>query len=110
MLAALAGPMTAIVALELQSVAAADERTPSKLSRLVRKMIVSWRWRRTRDVRIEVPSEKIVKEILYVPILTDDPEAVRRATSETLEKDVADLVTISIARAGNGSPPQHKAS
>jgi hypothetical protein len=54
------------------------------------------------EKRVEVPVEKIVKEILYVPILTDDPEAVLRALNETLDKDVADLVTLSLAGPKHG--------
>ena len=118
MLAALAGPMTAIVALSLQNIASQAERTKQggKLSELIRCLLLSWRWRRVRTVRfpvevpvekeiekrVEVPVEKIIKEILYVPILTDDPDAVRRALSATLEKDVADLVTLSLAGPKNG--------
>ena len=113
MLAALAGPLTAIVALALQSIASAEEKRAAagKLSRLVRRLLLRWRWKRVRTVkvpvevpvekevekRVEVPVERVVKEILYVPILTDDPEAVRRALTETLNKDIADLVTLSFA-------------
>jgi hypothetical protein len=115
MLAALAGPLTAIVALALQSIASAGDHRASegKLSRLVRRVLLRWRWKRVRTVnvpvevpvekevekRVEVPVERVVKEILYVPILTDDPEAVRRALNATLEKDIADLVTVSLAKA-----------
>ena len=118
MLAALAGPLTAIVALSLQNIASVSEgaRKEGKFSRLIRSLLLRWRWRRVRTVkvrvevpvekevekRVEVPVEKIVKEILYVPLLTDDPEAVRRALSETLEKDVADLVTLSLAGPKHG--------
>ena len=114
MLAALAGPVTAIVALALQSIASRNEKATQggKLSRLARRLVLGWRWRRVRTVtvpvaipvekevekRVEVPVERVVKEILYVPILTDDPEAVRRALNQTLDKDIADLVTMSFAR------------
>ena len=54
------------------------------------------------EKRVEVPVERVVKEILYVPILTDDPEAVRRALNATLEKDIADLVTVSLAKPNYG--------
>jgi hypothetical protein len=40
--------------------------------------------------------ERIIKEILYVPILTDDPDAVRRAITGTLPREIADLVSVSI--------------
>jgi hypothetical protein len=118
MLAALAGPLTAIVALALQSIASAEDQRAreGKLSRLVRRMLLRWRWKRVRTVnvpveiavekevekRVEVPVERVVKEILYVPILTDDPEAVRRALNATLEKDIADLVTVSLAESKYG--------
>jgi hypothetical protein len=121
MLAALAGPLTAIVALALQSIAetTANERVRGgKLSRLVRRLLLSWRWRRVRSIkvpvevpvdreiekRVEVPVERVVKEILYVPILTDDPEAVRRVVRDGLDKELADLVTVSMAGAKGGSP------
>lgn len=119
MLAALAGPLTAIVALALQSIASADDQRAreGKLSRLVRRVLLRWRWKRVRTVnvpvevpvekevekRVEVPVERVLKEILYVPILTDDPEAVRRALNATLETDVADLVTVSLAERRHGN-------
>lgn len=123
-LAALAGPITAIVALSLQWFAAGPsepERT-SKLSRLLWSLLVTWRWRRVRTVnvpvevpvdrevekRVEVPVEKVVKEILYVPVLTDDPEAVRKAMNEGLPKDVAELVSVSMAGGRDGSKAQHQ--
>lgn len=46
------------------------------------------------EKRVEVPVEKVVKEILYVPILTDDPDALRRALSEDLPAEVVDLVQV----------------
>lgn len=108
-LAALAGPITAIVALGLQRKAAlVDGQYETKLSRLIRSVLLGWRWRRVRSVpvRVEVPVdrevekivekpvEKVVKEILYVPLLTDDPDAVRRALSKRVPKEVADLVKV----------------
>lgn len=108
-IAGLAGPITAMVALGLQRIAAqADSRSENRLSRLVRRMLLRWRWRRVRTVkmpvevpvdrevekRVEVPVEKVVKEILYVPILTDDPDALRRALSEDLPAEVVDLVQV----------------
>jgi hypothetical protein len=56
------------------------------------------------EKRVEVPVERVVKEILYVPILTDDPEVVRRLMDETLERDVADLVKVSLVGTKHGSP------
>ena len=79
---------------------------------------MKWRFRRMKTKRVpfevlvekevekivERPTEKIVKEILYVPILTDDPEVVRRALTETMPKEIADLVAISTKRSAHGSP------
>lgn len=109
-IAGLAGPITAMVALGLQRIAAqAEDRSESRLSRLIRRMLIRWRWRRVRTVkvpfevvvdrevekRVEVPVEKVVKEILYVPVLTDDPDALRKALNEDLPAQVADLVKVS---------------
>ncbi|TPI29761.1 hypothetical protein FJW07_30090 [Mesorhizobium sp. B3-1-9] len=109
-IAALAGPITAMVALALQRIGAQPEvQRDSKFSRLLRRMLLRWRWRRVRNVpvqvpvdrevekRIEVPVEveKVVKEILYVPILTDDPEALRRVLDRELPPEVVDLVKVS---------------
>ena len=84
--------MVAMVALGLQRLPDADHPRETKFGRFLRKWLIRWRfrWVRTVKVPIEVlveqevekvverPVEKIVKEILYVPILTDDPEAVRK--------------------------------
>ncbi|TIM36836.1 MAG: hypothetical protein E5Y69_16970 [Mesorhizobium sp.] len=48
-----------------------------------------------RRVEVPVEVEKVVKEILYVPILTDDPEALRRALDRELAPEVVDLVKVS---------------
>ncbi|TIT18727.1 MAG: hypothetical protein E5W70_28115 [Mesorhizobium sp.] len=109
-IAALAGPITAMVALALQRIGAQPEvQRDSKLSRLLRRLLLRWRWRRVRKVSVQVPVdreverrvevpvevEKVVKEILYVPILTDDPEALRRALDRELPPEVVDLVKVS---------------
>ncbi|SIT58829.1 conserved membrane hypothetical protein [Mesorhizobium prunaredense] len=109
-IAAIAGPITAMVALALQRIGAqADVQRESKLSRLLRRMLLRWRWRRVRKVTVQVPVdreverrievpvevEKVVKEILYVPVLTDDPEALRRALDRELPPEVVDLVKVS---------------
>jgi hypothetical protein len=57
------------------------------------------------DKIVEVPVEKIIKEILYIPILTDDPEAVKRALYKTLPKEVADVVKVSLKSQSDASPP-----
>jgi hypothetical protein len=119
LLAALAGPITAIVALGLQRAAFDDDHfKDGKLKRLIRRILLRWRWKRVRTVKVpvEVPVEKpIVKEILYVPLLTDDPEALRRAlsNSDQIPKEVADLVKVSmsgVSGASGGDKAQHKAA
>ena len=42
--------------------------------------------------KVEVPVDRVIKEILYVPVLTDDPEAIRRSLNDTLPNDMANLV------------------
>jgi hypothetical protein len=124
MLAALAGPVTAIVALALQRLAAPEVKHPSPLSRSLRRLIVHWRWRRIRSVtvpievqvpvevekRVEVPVEVVVKEVLYVPILTDDPELVMRALEQSLPAEVSSLVKASTKGGGRAGKAQHVAS
>ena len=114
LIAALAGPITAMVALGLQRIAAQAE-THSENRLTLRRMLIRWRWRRVRTIKVpvevlverevekrvevEVPVEKVIKEILYVPVLTDDPEALRRALGRELPPEVADLVKISLQKA-----------
>ncbi|MEM8686763.1 MAG: hypothetical protein AAGF81_05520 [Pseudomonadota bacterium] len=98
LLAALTGPLTAMVALGLQRIAEQPpERRGGKLANSLRRFIVNWRSKRKRQVKVEVPVEKVVKEILYVPILTDDPEAIRKTLHDKVPKEVADLVMVNIA-------------
>ena len=120
MLAALAGPLTAIVALSLQKIGSASDEYlhRSSFTKLVRRLLITWRWKRTKTIkipievpvekivekRIEVPVETVVKEILYVPVLTDDPEALQRTLKEKLPADVADLVSINFRGKRNASP------
>jgi len=122
LLAALAGPMTALVSLELQKLG--DEGIRSRKSGLLRRMLISWRWRRVRTIRVpvevhvekevekrvEVPVEKVIKEIMYVPIFTDDPDALRRAMDQSLEREVAEHLKFSLAGTANGNSAQHQAS
>jgi len=58
------------------------------------------------EKRVEVPVEieKVVKEILYVPLFTDDPEVLRTALNQELPPDVADLVKLSMKGQGNARP------
>ncbi|WP_262272295.1 hypothetical protein [Microvirga yunnanensis] len=117
-LAALAGPLTAIVALGLQRSAEVREtRGTRTLSDYLRRWLIRWRFKRTRKVqvpvevpvekevekRIEVPVEKIIKEVLYVPILTDDPEVVRKSLQQDLPTEIADLVRVKFKGAPNAS-------
>ena len=106
-LAALAGPITAMVALGLQRIGltTTEEVRQSKLPRLIRNMLLSWRWKRvrTKEVKVEVPvptdappKERIIKEILYVPILTDNPQDLKRALSKDLPPEIADLVKVGV--------------
>ena len=118
-LAALAGPIVATVALGLQRVAEHRQtHSDGKLGRLIRRMLLHWRFRRTRKVevkvevpvekevekRIEVPVERTVKEILYVPILTDDPELLRKTLTQDLPPEVAELVKVGMKGQPNGNP------
>lgn len=99
-LAALAGPLTAMVALALQNMNSTDKHD-SRLARTFRRAIISWRRSRRRNKGIppgtpQVAEEKIIKEILYVPVLTNDPAQVRAAISKDLPKEVSDLVRMSM--------------
>jgi stress response protein YsnF len=110
-----------MVALALQRIAARGEvQSQSRLSSLIRRMLLRWRWRRVRTVevpvekivekevekRVDVPVEieKVVKEILYVPLFTDDPEVLRTALNQELPPDVAELVKLSMKGQGNARP------
>jgi hypothetical protein len=120
-LAALAGPLTALVALGLQRIADDKDVQPSqgKLSRLIRRLLLSWRWRRVKKIpvrievpvekevekRVEVPVEKVIQEILYIPILTDDPDAVKRVLSQDLPAEVSELVRVSTKSRARADAP-----
>lgn len=106
-LAALAGPLTAMVALALQNLGS-SERQESRLSKSLRRAIVSWRRSRKRG---KVTSgaqtkteEKVIKEILYVPVLTNDPAQVRDAIAKDLPKEVSELVRLSMKEEQLGNP------
>lgn len=107
-LAALAGPLTAMVALALQNINSSDKRE-SRLSRTFRRAIISWRRNRRKNKGPQlatppVTEEKIIKEILYVPVLTNDPAQVRAAISKDLPKEVSDLVRMSMKEEPVGNP------
>lgn len=105
-LAALAGPLTAMVALALQNIGSGSGKE-STLSRTLRRAIVSWRRKHSRnrkDTASAVPAERVIKEILYVPVLTNDPDQVRKAIARDLPKEVADLVRLSMKEPSLGNP------
>ena len=107
-LAALAGPLSAMVALGLQEI---PELKPSRHSWLRRKYL-GWRWRRVRTIkqivkvpvevekfvekRIEVPVEieKVIKEFVYVPVPMNaaDVTTVYGLLKQRLGEDAADQV------------------
>lgn len=107
-LAALAGPFTAMVALSLQRIATqtSAEKRASKLSRLFRNILLRWRWKRVKTVHVvkEVPVETIIKEVLYIPLLTDDPEVVDKALRDSIPSDVANLVKMSVKASAKAAP------
>ncbi len=110
-LAALAGPLTAIAALGLQRTAEMRDQAPARpLSTYLRRWLINWRFRRTKKVTVErvvevpvekiveklveVQVEKVIKEILYIPILTDDPEAIKAALKDGLPDQIGELVSL----------------
>ena len=123
-MAALAGPVTAIVALSLQSIADAEQRKlqippeqsekisyGQKLAKLLRKMMLSWRFRRVKTVKVveekivekevevivekevEIPTGKDRLELVYVPVFTDSMEDVKKFIAE---QDFPDEVSAKI--------------
>ena len=107
LLAAMAGPITAVVALSLQKIGTSPPAVDARsVSQLIRRMLIRWRWRRVRTIekkievpvdrevekRVEVPVETVVKEILYVPVFTDDPEALRNALTDTMPREISELL------------------
>lgn len=116
-LAALAGAATAILGECLLRLGDAADRSgrPSGLAGLLRRWMLQWRWRRVRTLErvvekiVEGPPvdrivEKIVerpfKQFVYVPILTDDPDAVRTALARDLPAEAAELLRASPWRDG----------
>ena len=125
-LAALAGPLTAITALALQRIAAGQlQQRPadSPLAHLLRLLLTRWRWKRVRTVivpervevevvkevekQVPVEVEKLIKEILYVPVLTDDPDFVLQAMKSTLPPEVTEQVQTAARRGRRASKAQH---
>ncbi len=122
-LAALAGPVTATVALALQRIAA-TYGVPVPRRRGVfanwTRLVHAWRWHRVRtvkvpyevkvevekEVEIEVPVETVIKEILYVPVLTDDPAMVLSAMRTALPPEVTSAVEAAMKAALIPEPPE----
>ena len=103
-LAALAGPVTAVTALSLQHIAnvkrlrlenAEDAPTftaGERFYRSLRHLIVHWRFERKKTVIKEVPVQQVVKEFVYIPLLADEPDEVH----ELLERDLPEEVRAEI--------------
>ena len=117
-LAALAGPITAIVALALQSIAAREKRkllgTSPRTIRdrfwiSLRKFFIRAKHKRRQTVikEVEVEIEKIVekevevpvkeKEFVYIPILTDDPEKMMEDLQKKLPKEAFERIKVGLA-------------
>lgn len=127
-LAALAGPVTASVALALQRLAPTYDRQFKRTTFLgeLRRLVRAWRWHRVKTLkipvevkvevekevekRIEVPVETVVKEILYVPVLTDDPDMVLATMRASLPPEVTDAVQTASKRPRRAGKAQHAAT
>ena len=117
-LAALAGPVTAIVALALQAIAAREKRRladskkkslKSKFWTSLRRFFVRAKHKRRKtiikevEVEVEKPIEKLVevpvkeKEFLYIPILTDDPEKMMEDLQKKLPKEAFERIKVGLA-------------
>lgn len=117
-LAALAGPLTAIVALALQAIAARERRKLENIGKqtfkdkfwnTLRRRLVKAKHRRTKTVIREVPIEvevkvdKLVevpvleKEFVYIPLLTDDPEKMMEDLEKKLPKEAFDRIKVGIS-------------
>ena len=114
-LAALAGPITAIVALALQSIAASERRKldPNQPKTLRQKFWISFRrffvtrkHKRTKTVikevtvDVEKPVEKIVevpvkeKEFIYIPLLTNSPDEMLQELEKKLPSEVFSRIKV----------------
>jgi len=100
LLAALAGPVTAITALSLQHIARVRRlrlEDPTnrhhftlgeKFYRSMRHLIVHWRFERKKTVIKEVPVQQVVKEFVYIPLLADEPDEVHELLERELPEEV----------------------
>ena len=113
-LAALAGPMCAIVALGLQKIGLAPitDGRRGGTSKLIRSYITGRRWKRVRIVTVEkeVPVERLIKEILYIPLLTDDPDDLMKFLNSTLPDEVAEQVKLSVKGVRRGDKTQYQST
>ena len=120
-LAALAGAATAILGEGLirLSEPRPRQRRAMGLAGLLRRLLLSWRWQRVRTVErfvagppVEKVVEKIVdkiverpvKEFIYVPLLTDDPDAVRSILERDLPRGVGEILKPSAWGDGHAVP------
>ena len=100
LLAALAGPVTAVTALSLQRIAAqkrkrlsnpVDDEGPSAFHKFLqscRLLIVHWRFERKQTVLKEVPVEKVIKEYVYLPVLADEPDDLYAMLEKELPNEI----------------------
>ena len=116
-LAALAGPITAIVALALQTIAARERRRlenghkktiREKFWISLRKYFVSGKHKRRKtviqEVQVEVEKEveKIVevpvteKEFIYIPLLTNSPDEMMEELQKKLPKEVFERIKVGV--------------
>ena len=100
LLAALAGPVTAITALSLKNIAqvrrrrltepqrALELKFGDKFYRSMRYFIVHWRFSRKKTVIKEVAVQQVVKEYVYLPLLADEPDEVVDMLERELPEEV----------------------
>ena len=62
--------------------------------------------RQKTDVR-KPSAEKVIKEILYVPVLTDDPDVVLQAMKSNLPPEASEQVQQATRRGRRASKAQH---
>lgn len=100
LLAALAGPVTAITALSLKNIAQVRRRRltepqsavelnfSDKFYRSLRYFLVHWRFSRKKTVIKEVAVQQVVKEYVYLPLLADEPDEVVDMLERELPEEV----------------------
>ena len=118
-LAALAGPVTAIVALALQAIAARERQRIANSGKKtlqqkfwisLRRLLVRGKYQRkkiiTKEVQIEVPIQVenlvevevpvIEKEFIYIPLLTDNPEKMLDDLKKRLPKEIFQKIKVAL--------------